>query len=613
LGLILFIIISFSITYANDINIIQLAKDRTWLKLLHYDNDLRQSEILDNSFFISPVGRTTPEKELEALIESYQSPWTNEPDSHPRCRFPARYYWLSKKIKLPNYEMVPLKCKKLNQWSLHNKINSISLLLVSGYLGNPASTFGHTLLKLNSSDKKDDLFDLSINYGALIPENESTWKYILKGLSGGYVAGYSDRYFYNQDMTYIHTEFRDIWNYHLNFTKDEKNLLILHLWEIAGKKTKYYFLTRNCAFEIGKLLEVVIKKPLTDNAHMWYAPIELFNRIEDINTQKILHDKKPLIQTIRYIPSSQRFLVAQYNLLDKKSKKIAKQILQKKDLNINLKKILSGKSNSEKYKLLDFLLAYQQYRYIKEQPNPTLQTLLLKNKILLERLQLPPSKPSNYKIKQLLSPAKGEKPFVFSIGMEHRGYLDNYMTFNTIFFAQESTGQNSLDDNELTVFDISFGVNKNIFLNQIDYIRILKLSTNNIPVDRIEQLSWNLILSTVKEANKDKLGKYDHSILFGVGKAIKFLNGKGFAMLDLSAHTLHPHTVFKPKLGSILKINRKSKLYFSYGLESYKKTIYFKQTIDIKYQYSFSPYFSFLFKYHYKNNHNLDIQLRIHW
>ena len=192
-------------------------------------------------------------------------------------------------------------------------------------------------------------------------------------------------------------------------------------------------------------------------------------------------------------------------------------------------------------------------------------------------------------------------------------YVDNYMTLNTIFFAQESTGQNSLDDNELTVFDISFGVNKNIFLNQIDYIRILKPSTNNIPIDDIEQWSWNLKLSTIKDAQKEKLGKYDHSILFGAGKAIEFSKGKGYAMLDLSAHTLYPHIMLKPKIGAIFKINEKSKLLFSYGVESYKKTINFKQSINIKYQYAFSSSFSFLLKYSYKDTHNLGLQLRIHW
>ena len=51
-------------------------------------------------------------------------------------------------------------------------------------LANPASVFGHALLKLNT-DQADDragLFDLTVNYGALVPENESAVQYIINGI-----------------------------------------------------------------------------------------------------------------------------------------------------------------------------------------------------------------------------------------------------------------------------------------------------------------------------------------------------------------------------------------------------------------------------------------------
>ena len=610
--IILFILLSLSFVHANEnIDINRLAENPTWLKLLHYNQE-HESEILDHTFFLSEDGKKDPKKELQALIESYQVPWSKDPNLHPRCRFPARYYWLSQNIQLSNYEVVPSKCTKLNNWALFNKVKSISLLLVSGYLGNPASTFGHALLKLNSSEVEDNLFDLSINYGALIPENEPTWRYVLNGLTGGYVAGYSDRYFYNQDMTYTHTEFRDIWNYHLQLTQKEKTLLILHLWEIAGKKSQYYFLTKNCAYAIGKLLEVVIDKPLTDSANFWYAPVELFSHLEEIHFQRVLHGYTPLILNIQYIPSSQRFLVAQYNMLDEEMKSVAKDLLQEKN-DIDLKKFLMGKTSLQKQQLLDFALAYQQYRYIKEQPNPTFLTLSLKNKILLERLQLPPSKPTRYQIKELLSPTKGQKPLVFSIGIENRGLLEEYIVFNTIIFSQESTGKNSLDGDELTFFDISLGVNRKIFLDQIDYVRIRKLTTNTISIDTTEKWSWNLKLSTIKDERKEHFGKYDHSIIFGTGKAMSFSESKGYAILDFSTHTLYPYFRIKPKLGFITELNSQSKILISYGIENFNDFKKYEHSINMNYQYVVSPSLSFLVKYQYKNSHQGTIQLRTHW
>src|SRR5437870_6386966 len=52
----------------------------------------------------------------------------------------------------------------------------------------PASSFGHSLLRLNTEDgsASDGLVDLGVNFGALVPDGESTLVYVVKGLSGGY-------------------------------------------------------------------------------------------------------------------------------------------------------------------------------------------------------------------------------------------------------------------------------------------------------------------------------------------------------------------------------------------------------------------------------------------
>ena len=215
---------------------LDLARHPTWLKLLHYEGRLPQSVVLTDDFFLSPEGRSNPQAELHATLEAYFLPWQQDTDEHPRCRFPARYYWLSRQLPLPDYALKEPHCRRLSNWALLDRVKSVSLLLVSGYLGNPASTFGHALLKLNTDSSDDDygLFDLTLNYGALIPENESALRYVVRGLLGGYEAGFSDRYFYTQDLVYSHTEFRDIWDYRLDLSNHQRTLLILHIWEIIA-------------------------------------------------------------------------------------------------------------------------------------------------------------------------------------------------------------------------------------------------------------------------------------------------------------------------------------------------------------------------------------------
>ena len=196
---------------------IDLARDITWLRLLHFERGSQMSSVVTDSFFLAPNGSSDPSAELEATLAAYFDAEENRDDTQARCRFPARYYWLSHHLDLPGYELRLPDCRKLENWALFDLTKSISLLLVSGYLGNPASTFGHALIKLNtdSADDRSGLFDLTLKFGALVPENENQLFYVVRGLTGRYEAGFSDKYFYTQDLVYSRTEFRDMWDYRL--------------------------------------------------------------------------------------------------------------------------------------------------------------------------------------------------------------------------------------------------------------------------------------------------------------------------------------------------------------------------------------------------------------
>src|SRR5690606_36566789 len=98
------------------------------------------------------------------------------------------------------------------------------------------------------------------------------------------------------------TEFRDMWEYELALSEDELHLLAFHLWETVGKKFTYYFLNKNCAYRLAELTELATGKPLTTRSTVWYAPVELFHRLHDANTD----EGAPLFRSVRFIPSAQR-------------------------------------------------------------------------------------------------------------------------------------------------------------------------------------------------------------------------------------------------------------------------------------------------------------------
>ena len=532
---------------------LDLARHPTWLKLLHYEGRLPQSVVLTDDFFFSPEGRSNPQAELHATLEAYFLPWQQDTDEHPRCRFPARYYWLSRQLSLPGYVLKEPRCRRLSNWALLDRVKSVSLLLVSGYLGNPASTFGHALLKLNTDSSDDDygLFDLTLNYGALIPENESALRYVVRGLLGGYEAGFSDRYFYTQDLVYSHTEFRDIWDYRLDLSNHQRTLLILHIWEIIGRKFVYYFLTRNCALRLAELVDLVIDDLIIERARLWYLPVQLFHRLNAIDSARQHSGNGNLVEAVRFIPSSKRTLAHRMQLLTKQEIRAMNVILRDGPSSLDTR--LKGLSNERKIVVLDSLLAYHKYRFMSRKPTDDSALQHLKRKTLLARLQLPAQPRLTPDIPVLPSPADASHPMAFGVSVASDTAHENpFLRLTWSPFKLERVGRNSMEGGELVLLDVAVGLfegGREIFLDQLDLIRVSSLNTLPVPLVGENPLSWQLRVGAVRVENRRKL-VYDSAASFGIGYATSLQSRFiGYAMADLAVHTLSPHARLRPHLG----------------------------------------------------------------
>ena len=569
---------------------LDLAHQPTWLKLLHYEQAAHQSSVITNAFFLSAKGKTDPAAELRATIDAYFLPWGDNPNLHARCRYPARYYWLSQTLALPNYDLREEKCQQLQKWALFDSVKSVSVLLVSGYFGNPASTFGHTVLKFNtdSLDDRDGLFDLTLSYGAMVPDHENGVLYVLRGLFGGYKAGFSDKYFYTQDMTYTRTEFRDIWEYRLKLTDAERTLLMLHIWEIIGSKFNYYFLDKNCAYRLGELLELVIDGDLLNNKRFWYLPLELFSRLNKVDQK--YHDvkKRKLVESVRYVPSNERMLYSQLHQLTPQELMAFNVIVRQGQgaMAVNLEK----HSVDEKIAILDALLDYQQYRLIAEEPKPTPQRQEFKHKILLSRLQLAPKPSVMFPIKELPSPADGSPPMVMGTAFAWGKNNKSFLRLNWSPFYQETVGQNSLGGDELVIGDVAAGFferEHKAFLDHLDLVRILKLKTLGVPIADDNQWSWQLRAGAdrIKDSGENR---YDGLASFGVGRAWKYKDmATIYGLIDFSGHSLAPNVRGRPYLGLRLDFGL---LRFS-GYEGVESSDYkgdFRNIYGLKLQYQLS-------------------------
>ena len=583
----------------------ELAQHPQWLRLLHYDTAHHQGTFLSEYFYISQQGKYDPAAELRATLLALETPVADE--SHPRCRFPARYAWLANQLQQPTWQTIPRACKRLRKWLVENPLRSVSLLMVSGYLGNPASMFGHAILKLDTAGDEHDLFDTTINYGALVPPKEPVIAYIFNGLFGGYQSGYSDRYFYTQDIVYTNTEARDIWEYELNLNPEQKKLLQFHIWEIIGKKKRYFFLTRNCAYELGKAMDVVMEPPLSQTVYAWYTPAELFDRLHDLNQSLLESRRSPLIKRIRFHPSAERELIHHYEILSDRLKLKARQFLDQPDIK-QIDITLSDLSSAEKQILLDFLFSYQHFIFTKEQPKPSAQTLSLKHALLTKRLSLPPSLPTDDRVAYRPSPSEEQKSSIIGAGVLTRGGSNPVSSLNLIAFAQEPTGRNTLEGGELTVLDLRMNLSPDLpIIDRVDYLRIFHHGLSPLPI--ASPWSWRIQLrSSFRETN----GNYDHQLYFGVGRSKKAGSALLYGMLTPSLHTLAPAVRIRPEAGIVLPLRRNFRMRVRVGIENHTDNEWLTTTLGT-FQYNPSRTLSLQLEYHKEAESSWQLTLRTHW
>ncbi|MFN2331182.1 MAG: DUF4105 domain-containing protein [Halomonas sp.] len=280
-----------------------LADHPQWLSLLHFDRDGFFSEprsaVLDDAFFLANKGRFDPEAELAATLGALRGPGVDS-EPHARCRFPARALWLT---RMTGETWPAAECPEWQAWQQEHDGAEGGLMFASGYLGNPASFFGHLMLHLerpanNQAVTLSRLLDTSLNFGADVPSEEGLVAYMAKGLFGGYEAKYSRAPFYRNATLYSEREMRDLWHYRLALPDAERELLLAHLYEVIGQDFDYLFLTENCASRIARTLELVVQADLTPGSAPWVAPEALVRAISEANIAG-----QPLLKSARHVPS----------------------------------------------------------------------------------------------------------------------------------------------------------------------------------------------------------------------------------------------------------------------------------------------------------------------
>lgn len=472
-----------------------LAQSKEWLKLLHYKKQTfggYKGLVSADKFYADEDGRYNPQKEMETEIRLFNA------DDKIKCEFPARFELLKQKgLVKGNLE----NCEEYQSFINDIQPKGITILFTDAFMSNPASLFGHTLIRIDTARKGSQMLAHGSNFGAN-SGTDSGPIFAFKGLVGLYYGGYVISPYWDVINTYNNIENRDIWEYHLNLSDKEQVMFVNHLYEMKNALIRYFFLSKNCSYMILELLESVRPElELTKDYNYWAIPLDTLKTIKEV---------PDLVDEINYRPARYTKLRAQIDAMNEAQYKAFYKGIKEHDYD------MSELSEDEQPLVLE--TEYQYYQYIYTAGEMELKDYR-KNSfaVLRRRSSMPPAPEIKLEGKD---PSLSHASFQVSLG----GGVYNHKSFEQINIRPAYTALT--DDN----FGLIRGAGISVLETQIRYYnqtdktvleRVTGLKIDSfVPASRIFS-PWSYIsdMNVHREYNpQSEREGYVGEIIFGMGK-----------------------------------------------------------------------------------------------
>ena len=528
--------------YHEKADTLHLADERYWHLLLHFTS--KESEIDDKKFFFAKDGKSNPQSELHATIDAFYNE-TSFDDNSSACRFPARLEWLKEKLDLKDLPSVT--CKKYDEILKQLDPKSVTLVFPAAHINSPASMFGHTFLRINSS-YNSKLLSYAINYAAAAdPEKENGLVFAIKGLSGGYYGTYSLLPYYDKLKEYRDTEARDIWEYDLNLTPRETKQMLRHIWELSDTSSFYYFFTRNCSYNMLWLLEVA--RPslhLRENFRYQVIPLETVHVVEDQN----------IVIAKNYRASKRSELLAYEKVLSKDNQE---KVLRLIDQKIGVQNIVK-----------DMNISLEQKQYILEAAVDILEYKLMQNKIKKEdylkrfyeissaRASLGEGKPLD--IATPPNPDLGDRALRTSIAQGYRnGQPIEYLGIRPAYHNIHDNSIGFMRGTQIDFLDFELSYSKDKV--QVEKATLLSLESLSQRTTFFPEFSWRMKTGFDKNFMDD-----DTHYIFTAGAGYSWGNKDGYIYV-LADPYVYFNTNFQLGVGSSLGVVLDNSKSFNTNLE----------------------------------------------
>jgi hypothetical protein len=190
-----------------------------------------------------------------------------------------------------------VECPHLDNTLRTIQPKSASLIFSTGHMNAPASMFGHTFLRIDGA-YESPLLAYAVNYAATVDRSDNGIEYAFKGLFGYYPGYFSILPYYAKVREYAGMEQRDLWEYRTNLSEAEVRRMTLHVLEMEGIFSDYYFLDENCSYDLLFLLEAARPEVvLTDRTRGFFVtPVDTLRAVLAAG----------MIDNVAFRPSEQR-------------------------------------------------------------------------------------------------------------------------------------------------------------------------------------------------------------------------------------------------------------------------------------------------------------------
>ncbi len=465
-----------------------LHESRMWHLLLKYRKTLwggYESEADGMDYFNAPQGKTDPQAELHATLRSFFTDPKDLPlkKEHPQCNFAARFKWLSKELDFDLARLAVQPCDRLNRWLATLEPDRVTVVFASHFFNNPASMFGHTLLRIDSKSKgeKQKLLNYGANYAAR-PDTDNAVLYALKGLVGLFEGHFAIFPYYVKVQEYNNWESRDLWEYELNFNEEQLEMLLLHLWELGGTFFEYYYFQENCSYHILSLLEVA-----DPSLHLRDA---FFFSVIPTDTVKVLAEQKGLVKKVVYRPAVLNKMNHKRVRMSGEERTLFRGIIRDPDL-IESQEFTSRPVES-RARILDGYLDYLQYKGMQDNEMEN-GSVRIPRSVLLARSRLNHQSPEEEPIRFSSRPDWGHGTDRLRFGVGH----NDDEPFQEISYRPayhdllaNATGYDK--DSEIRVLDFNFRYYNESDRLKVDRATILAI-TSLTPIDPLfPKPSWRM-------------------------------------------------------------------------------------------------------------------------